>query len=322
MKRNLQIHGGVVALGFVLLLIKFIAYFITDSNAILSDALESIVNVATGIFAFFSLWLAGRPKDKSHPYGHGKIEFISAGLEGALIIVAGLFVIGKAIYNFIHPQQVQNLEIGLLLAALTGIINFIMGYVLQERGKKSNSILMTASGKHLMSDAYTTLGLIVGLVLVWLSGQSGVDNIVALLFGVYIISVGFNILREALAGIMDEADEKVLSQLLLVLNQNRQADWIDMHNLRLIKFGSRYHFDCHITIPWYYNVKQAHTIMEKLENTICDNFSESEVFIHTDPCLPNSCKVCRKTDCSVRVESAYALLEWDLLSVLTNAKHG
>ena len=166
-KENIRLQKIVVTIAVLLLMVKFAAYIITHSNAVLTDALESIVNVVAGSFGLYSLILASKPKDESHPYGHGKIEFISASIEGSMILIAGLIIIGKSTFNLFFPQTIQNIESGILLVSIAGTINFFMGWVMERRGKKSNSLTMIAGGKHLQSDGWSTAGLLVGLTLLY-----------------------------------------------------------------------------------------------------------------------------------------------------------
>ncbi len=319
---NRRVQRIAVYAGLVLLIIKFLAFFITNSNAILSDALESIVNVGAGAFGLFALRFSSRPRDYDHPYGHGKIEFLSAGFEGGLILLAGLGIVGKSIYNFFEPQELSQLDIGILLAGGAGLINYILGFVLERKGKQNKSIVLVAGGKHLKSDAYTSLGLILGLAIVFWTGYVWLDNLVAIVFGAIIIYTGYKVLRQAFAGIMDEQDPELIQDLVVNLNKKRQPDWIDLHNFRIIKYGAKLHIDCHLTIPWYYTVAEAHDTVEDFENTVFDLEKNTlELFVHTDPCTPFSCNICQIKDCKVRQEPYIDKIDWKLQNVIENQKH-
>ena len=320
---NIRLQVLVVAVGVLLLLAKFIAFFLTNSNAILTDALESIINVVAGGFSLYSLILSALPRDENHPYGHGKIEFIAATLEGSLILVAGGIIIIKSIYNLIEPVPLQQLDIGILLIAVSGVINFIVGFITSRKGKKSKSMVLTAGGKHLISDAYSTAGILVGLVLIYFTGWIWVDSVVAILFGIIICVTGTRILRGSVAGIMDEADYELLKDIVKVLNENRRENWIDIHNLRIIKYGSTLHIDCHLTVPWYLNVMEAHDEVEAVGKVIREKIDSSiELFVHTDPCIEPSCSVCTKKDtCDVRQHPFKARVEWEFEKVITDRKH-
>jgi cation diffusion facilitator family transporter len=304
------------------MVIKFTAYLFTHSNAILTDALESIVNVVAGAFALYSLILASWPKDENHPYGHGKIEFISASIEGILITIAGVLIIGKSIYNFFYPEEISQLDIGIILTAFCGLVNYGLGYVTEKKGEKYSSLTMIASGKHLKSDAYTTIGLIIGLAALYIFKFLWIDSIVAICFGLWICKTGYEVLRKSIAGIMDETDYELLENIVSIFNENRKDVWIDMHNMRIIKFGHVIHIDCHITIPWYFTVLRAHEEIKEVEELINRKIeSPVELFIHIDPCLASSCKICQIKDCHVRQSPFENRVEWNLKNVLPNKKH-
>ena len=210
LRENIRLQLFVVLVGVVLLLAKFVAYFLTNSNAILTDALESIINVVAGGFSLYSLVLSARPRDENHPYGHGKIEFIAATLEGSLILVAGAVIIFKSGYNLFEPQTLSRLDVGIMLTAVAGLINFAVGYFTQRRGEQANSLVLIAGGKHLKTDAYSTVGIVVGLVLLYFTGLVWLDSVVAIIFGGIICYTGYKIIRSSVAGIMDEADFELL----------------------------------------------------------------------------------------------------------------
>ena len=305
-----------------LLIIKFIAYFITDSNVILSDALESIINLLAGAFALYSLILAAKPKDLDHPYGHGKIEFISASVEGALIITAGIIIIGKSIYNFFIPYEINHLDIGIALTLFAGLVNFLMGRILIVQGKKNNSMTMDADGKHLLTDSYSTLGMLLGLGVVYFTDITIIDNIMAGCFGVFIAYTGINILKKSMPAIMDEADMDLLKEMIVVLQRERNTNWIDLHNLRVIKYGSSLHIDCHMTLPYYYELVKAHEEIENLENLVQKHFGEKvELFTHMDPCIESQCKLCELKECEKRKHAFESSVDWTLENTLKNQQH-
>ena len=312
----------VLVVGVLLLFAKFLAFYLTNSNAILTDALESIINVLAGGFSLYSLVLSARPKDHNHPYGHGKIEFVAATLEGSLILVAGGAIILKSCYNLFEPQVISRLDSGIFLIAMSGIINFIVGYAAERRGNKANSMVLVAGGKHLKTDAYSTAGILIGLLLLYLTEQVWLDSAVAILFGAFICYTGYRILRAALAGIMDEADYELLKRIVQVLNDNRRENWIDIHNLRVIKYGNTLHIDCHLTVPWYLTVLEAHEEVEAVGALVREQIDpDIELFIHTDPCIEVSCPICTKSDCNVRRTPLKHRVEWDLDKVIADKKH-
>jgi cation diffusion facilitator family transporter len=321
-QKKIKILTTTLIVSIVLMLIKFSAWIITHSNAILTDALESIVNVFAGAFALYSVYFASKPQDENHPYGHGKIEFLSVGLEGTLIAIAGLSIIVKSIYNLYYPQEIHSLDIGLYLTVFTGSVNFFMGFYLQKKGKELHSVTLTADGKHIISDAYSSAGLIVGILLIWLSGINWMDSAVALLFGIFILFTGYKLMRKSLAGVLDEVDYSLVEEILEVLNKKRKNEWIDIHNFRVIKYGANLHIDCHITLPWYYSLEQAHNTISEVENILTsESENKVEVFIHADPCLPSSCNLCALHNCKERKHAFVKQVNWTSEIILKNKKH-
>ena len=321
-QQNFRIQLWITVLSVVLFLTKIIAYQFTHSLAILTDALESIVNVMAGFIGLYSLHIAAKPRDLDHPYGHGKAEFVSAAIEGGLIIAAGIMIIYETVINFVEDSPLQKLDTGLLLIGITAVINFIAGTVCLKIGKKNSSLALQASGKHLQVDTYSTLGIIAGLVIILLTKLFWLDKLIALGMSVLVIYNGYKIIRTSLAGIMDEADMKLLKQLVIILNKDKRVNWIDLHNLRVLKYGSLLHIDCHLTVPWYLNIHEAHLEIDALSALIKKQFGDSlELFVHTDGCLPFSCTICTKSDCTVRQEPLKGRLEWTLQNIISNQKH-
>lgn len=309
-------------ISLVLLAVKFIAYYLTHSVAVLTDALESIVNVAAGFIGLYSLYIAAKPRDINHPYGHGKAEFLSAAVEGTLILSAGAIIIFKAIQHLIFPVAIRSIDEGIILVGATALANLAMGAVGVRFGKKNQSLALIASGRHLISDAYSTFGIIVGLLLILFTRLLWIDSAVAMLFGVIIIYTAYKILRRSIAGIMDEADEELLGRMIELLNLNRRENWVDLHNLRVIKFGSVLHVDCHLTVPWYLNVQEAHSEVEALATLIRKEFGELlELFVHSDGCLYVQCPICIKSDCPVRHHPLEKRIQWTLENTLEDKKH-
>ena len=306
----------------VLLVAKFIAYLLTGSVAILTDALESIVNVAAAFIGLYSLYIAALPRDRNHPYGHGKAEFVSAAVEGTLIAAAGAIIFYKGIKSFIEPEALQQLNVGAWLIGGTAVANWLLGYFAERRGKKSGSLALTSSGKHLQTDAYSTLGIIGGLLLIYLTGWRWLDGAVALLFSSFIMYTGYQILRQSLAGIMDEADVQLLNRMVDTLNNHRRENWVDLHNLRVIKYGTVLHVDCHLTVPWYLNVNEAHQEIDALSSIIKKDFGEAlELFVHSDGCKYFQCPICDKRACPVRQHPFEKELRWTAENILQNEKH-
>jgi len=321
-QQNIRVQRWVACLSVVLLLVKLFAYYLTHSVAVLTDALESIVNVVAGFFGLYSLQLSAKPKDADHPYGHGKIEFISAAVEGVMISMAAVFILSESINNLISPEPLHKLDQGIALIAMTGLVNFVLGSWCLRTGKKNNSLALKASGKHLLSDTYTTIGILVGLILLYLTGIYWLDSAVALVFGSIILYTGFGIIRTSVAGIMDERDKELLRKMIEVLDQDRSKNWVDIHNIRIIKYGSTLHIDSHLTVPWYLNVHEAHGEIDKLATLVRREFGDAiELFVHSDGCLPISCPICIKDDCPVRHHAFQRRIKWTVQNMERNEKH-
>ena len=321
-KQNIRVQKWVAAVSLALLLVKLFAYYMTNSVSVLTDALESIVNVVAGFFGLYSLQLSSKPKDVEHPYGHGKIEFISAAVEGVMVSVAAVFILFESVKNIITPVPLQQLDTGILLIAGAGVINLLLGLWCTRTGKKNNSLALQASGKHLLSDTYTTAGIVAGLVLLFLTGISWLDSAVAILFGCIIFYTGFRIVRASVAGIMDERDNELLRKMIVALDSERSKNWVDIHNIRIIKYGSTLHIDCHLTVPWYLNVHEAHEEIDKLGHLVRKEFGDAiELFVHSDGCLPISCAICIKDDCPVRHHPFQRRIKWTVQNMERDEKH-
>lgn len=320
--QNLRVQKWVAMLSVVLLGVKFFAYYVTNSVAILTDALESIVNVSAGFIGLYSLYISAKPADKDHPYGHGKAEFISAAIEGTLILTAGSLTIYKAIKTLLYPEPLSSIDTGIWLVAITAVANYLIGLTCVRIGNRNQSMALVASGRHLQTDTISTIGIIAGLILLFFTKWMWVDSAVALLFGGIIIFTGYKIVLNSIAGIMDKADLTLLERMVSLLNKNRHINWVDLHNLRVIKYGAILHLDCHLTLPWYLNVHEAHQEIDQLATLVRSEFGESlELFVHSDGCLPFSCQICEKADCAARVHPFTKKVEWTLDNILSDQKH-
>jgi len=321
-QQNLNIQKWIAAISVLLLAVKFLAYYLTHSVAILTDAMESIVNVAAGFIGLYSLYISAKPRDINHPYGHGKAEFLSAAVEGTLILSAGAIIIYKAVQHLIYPGPINSIDKGMILVGITGLVNLCVGFLGFRYGKRNQSLALVASGRHLISDSYSTFGIVAGLLLISFTKLVWIDGVIAVFFGGIIIYTGYRIVRRSIAGIMDEADEELLEKMVKAFNANRKQNWVDVHNLRVIKYGSILHVDCHLTVPWYLNVNEAHAEIEALGSIIKKEFGESiELFVHSDGCLYVQCPICLKSDCPVRHHPFEKKIEWSLENILSDKKH-
>lgn len=312
---------NVAIVGIILFAGKLIAWYLTNSDAVFSDAMESIVNIVAAFMGLYSLYLAARPKDENHPYGHGKIEFITSGVEGALIIFAGFMIIVEAIDSLLHGNVLKKLDYGIFIVLATAIINYLLGYISIQKGKKENSVVLISSGKHLQSDTITTIGVVFSLILVYYTKINWIDAAVALAFGSYIIFVGYKIVRKSLSGIMDEADPELLQKLAKFLNENRKKEWIDIHNTKIQQYGANLHIDAHVTLPWYNSLRESHQEMENIIKLIAKNTDRNVEFnFHMDDCKPHSCEIC-ELNCTQRIHVFKQKIEWNAESISQPSKH-
>lgn len=321
-KDKIGFQKWIAAFGVILFIGKIVAWKLTNSDAVFSDAMESIVNVISAFMGLYSLHLAAKPKDEDHPYGHGKVEFVTAGIEGALIAIAGIMIIYEGANSLITGKILNKLDWGIWIIAATAVVNYFLGYISIKKGESENSLVLIASGKHLQSDTVTTLGVVISLVIVYLTKIYWIDSAVALLFGAYIIFVGYKIVRKSLSGIMDEQDPDLLNQIVAVLENNRKTEWIDIHNMKIQQFGASLHIDAHITLPWYYSLRDAHKEMENVIILLAKNTKRTVEFnFHMDDCRTVSCPVCQIKDCPVREREFVKRVEWTAENVTREVKH-
>jgi cation diffusion facilitator family transporter len=275
-----------------------------------------------GAIGLYSLYVASKPKDKEHPYGHGKAEFISAAFEGSLIIAAGLIIFYESISAIFKPSELHSLDNGLWVLLVTAFLNLFAGLIAKRMGTKNKSLALVSSGQHLILDSFTTFAVSIGIGIVLLTNITGIDAILAILMSFWIIYNGYKIIRASLAGIMDEADLALLEEVVSELNKNRNVQWVDLHNLRVIKYGSLMHIDCHLTVPWFLNVNEAHQVVEEFTNLIKNKFGASiEFFVHTDGCMSYSCPICLAENCAQRKAPFEQKLDWTIENVLSDLKH-
>jgi len=316
-KLKLKVQRIVAIFSVIIFVGKLIAYFLTNSVGILTDALESTVNVTTGFLGLYSIYISLKPKDKNHPFGHGKAEFLSASVEGFLIMLAGLIIIFEAIKRLFTPSEVSQLDTGIFIVAFAGLLNYLVGVYSIRVGKKNNSIALISGGKHLQSDTYSSIGLVIGLILLYFTKIAWLDSAIALIFGSIIIYTGIKILKETTSNLMDEADFKLIGEIGDILQKNRNDEWIDIHNLKLIKYGNSYHLTCDLVLPWYKNISESHAQGEKVKKIITDNFSEDIVFVlHTDECNYTLCPNCKQTNCTERKSEFISETVWNLENII------
>lgn len=304
-EQRARLTAGLVSLaaGSVLLVLKFAAYQLTGSAAVFSDALESIVNVLAALFALGGLVFAGRPADRSHPYGHGKIEFFSAAFEGGLIAFAAVMILYEAGHALWERAVPQRLDLGITITAAAGLANLCLGLYLVRTGKRYHSVALVADGQHVISDFWTSAGVVVGLFLVHVTGVAWLDPVVAALVGGHLAFVGFGLVRYAAGGLLDAKDPPLLEQLAAAMNAAMRPGIVRVHNTRAIRFGRATHVDAHLVVPEFWTVKQAHDEADAFERDVIAAGSLSgEIVFHTDPCRRLYCAQCELPDCPIRAE--------------------
>jgi cation diffusion facilitator family transporter len=302
-------------LGIVILGCKFGAYFITNSTALLSDALESIINVVASAFAMWSIHLAKAPPDSNHPYGHGKVEYFSALLEGVLIIFAALCIIYTAIPKILAPGDLNQLDYGLLVSVVASGMNYLLGMYLVREGKRTNSLTLVADGKHVLTDVYTTAGVLLGLFIVWITNWLWMDAAIACVVAVNIVWTGYGLVRQAIKGLMNEADTSLMSEICKLLNDNRKPEWISVHKLRSWQAGRFVNIDFHLVLPKELTFEESQKVVEDLEAIFRDKFDGvAEVMIRPDMCSSTFCAACSFSTCSSSVPGG-KLVPWDCESL-------
>ena len=288
-----------VAVG--LLIVKFWLYGRTDSQAIFSDALESIVNVVAALIALSVLKYAGRPADRDHPYGHGKVEFFSAAFEGGLIFCAALVILWQAAEAFAAGAMPQELDLGLWVTFAAGAVNGLLGWFLISYGQRHDSAALTADGYHVLSDFWTSIGVVLGLVAVRVTGLAWLDPLIAAVMMVWLLVTGWRIVRRAIGGLLDEEDPQLLSTVVELLSRRVGNGVIRLHHLRAIRSGSFRHISAHLVVPEFWSVQRAHDAAEELAAEIVRELpGEAAVDFHTDPCERAWCSMCDLEQCSVR----------------------
>jgi len=291
LKTRMGAAVGAILIGTAIMAAKFYAWHLTGSSAILSDALESIINVVAGCFALAAIITAARPPDHDHPYGHGKIEFFAAGFEGALIILAAFGIFKVGLGHLLHPQPLPHLGVGLMVLLGTAVANLLLGLVLLKLGKKTESLVLEADGQHILTDVYTSGGVLLGLFLAHLSGWYWLDGTIACLVGINILRTGLQLVRRSFAGLMDAMDPDLLQRVVDVINKSRRPNWIDIHRLRVWRSGRQVHIDLHRILPGDLPLDDAHTEAGHLENALYAGFEgNASVLVHMDPCIDAECE--------------------------------
>jgi len=284
---------------------KFFAYALTGSSAIFADALESTVNIVSAGMLLFALTLAAKPPDRDHPYGHGRVEFLSAGIEGAAITIAALLILSQSIRELIQGPKLASLDLGLAVLVICSAANAMLALHLIRVGDETDSIALAADGRHIMSDVWTSVGVIGGLLIVRVTGFVWADPMIAIAVALNVAREGAQLLRIAIGGLMDQAEVGALDSVAETLNAHRAESWIDAHSLRSWRSGARRHIDLHLTVPRYFDVTQIHAIHDEIEAALlADDLHGGDAVVHFDPCDSSDCTSCAMPNCAVR-EAAF-----------------
>ena len=265
------------------ILLKGVAWQLTGSVGLLSDAIESFVNLAGALMALWMLWLAEQPADEDHPHGHGKAEYFSSAFEGFLIVLAAVSIGYTAIERFINPRPIEAVGIGLVVSVAASVINLLVARLLLKAGREHQSITLEADAHHLMTDVWTSAGVIAGVALVWMTGWETLDPIIALVVAANIVRTGVSLVSDSMSGLMDKAlPDEELTRVSDVL-QGYESREIHFHALRTRKAGRRTFISIHVLVPGGWSVKEGHDLAERVEEDLRSRFDHATVFTHLEP---------------------------------------
>ena len=283
MNRTIKIAMGSIAIGIVVLALKTLAWRLTGSVALLSDALESTVNVATALAALIAIRIAQRPADQSHPYGHHKAEFLSAVLEGVMIIVAALLILEEAFHGIRNPRPLDAPVLGLAINAFAGVINAVWCSVLIRQGRRLKSPALVADGRHLLSDVVTSAGVILGVSLAIATGHAILDPILAAVVAVNILWSGWKVMTASLGGLMDRAVSDDMLRDIRATISDHDDGAIEAHDLRTRHAGSMTFIDFHLVVDGETRVAEAHAICDRIEAALRRQLDDAQITIHVEP---------------------------------------
>lgn len=274
----LSIAAAVATIG-----LKSVAYLVTGSVGLLSDAAESVVNLVAAIIALIALRVAARPPDAAHHYGHGKAEYFSAGIEGLMIFVAAAVILASAVQRFIHPVALERVGAGLLISSAATVINGVVGWVLIRAGRAHRSATLDADGRHLITDVWTSVGVLVGVLLVALTGWERLDPVVAAIVGVNILVTGYRLVRGSAGALLDAAlAPQELAAITAVLDRYRSDD-VDFHGLQTRESGRHRFVAVHVLVPGAWTVHRGHDLLEEVEAAIVGALPDTTVHTHLEP---------------------------------------
>jgi cation diffusion facilitator family transporter len=308
--------------GAAICLLKFAGYYITGSHAILSDALESIINVLAALFSAFTIRKSISGVDRFHPYGKGRLEYFSAGFEGGLIALAGIVILYESIPRIFRPDQIRRLDEGIFVVVIATVGNALLGYYLVRTGKRHHREALIADGHHIFSDVITSIGMIGALIVVYFTGIQRLDPVIASAMAVWILFSGFRILRSSFYRLVDRISPETLAKLVAAMEKNRTPPLILPHRLRLRESGPSLMLDFHVVVPNYCTVKEIHDIETGFSISLARDLGrEVDLMMHTDPCIPANCKICSMPECPIRSESKKRHIEWTEEFLLKDVHH-
>lgn len=272
-----------IATAIATIALKTGAWALTGSVGLLSDAAESVVNLVAAVVALIALKVAARPASKSHHFGQTKAEYFSAAIEGVMIFAAAVFILISATYRFIYPAPLEQVGVGIAISVIASILNGVVARVLMRAGRQYRSATLTADGKHLLTDVWTSVGVVVGVALVGITGWERLDPIVAFAVGVNIIVTGWKLLAESAAGLMDVAWSKEDNARLAALVREHLTDDVQVHALRTREAGHARFAEMHVLVPGGWTVQEGHDVVEEIEQAIVAEFEGCRVTIHLEP---------------------------------------
>lgn len=311
-KGSAPLHAVAIALvcGLAILSLKFVAFSITGSQVILSDALESIVNVLASAFSLLAVKLSNTPPDRNHPYGHGKTEFLAASFEGGLITFAAVLIWVDSLQKLFTHHELQGFQEGIFLVFLSGLANGLLGFYLVGQGRRYNSSALVAGGTHALSDTWTSIASITGVALVQATGLSIIDPLFALAAGTFLGWSGIRIIRHSLAELLDEEDPDILARIATALSSSHMPGLIGVHKTRVMRVGNHHIIDAHVVVAEFWDVAKAHDQVISFERAVLKKYPYSAEFhFHLDPCRQQFCRRCDLEACPIRKEAFESRIE-------------
>lgn len=303
-RSRIRVSALSITAGLFILGLKYYAFHISHSAALKSDAIENVVNVVAAVFALGAIIFAGKPADREHPYGHGKIEHFSAAFEGGMISLAAVLIGYEAVHSLVDRPPLEHLGKGMAINFAAGVLNGALGLYLIHCGRKQRSLALEADGHHVLSDFYTTVGLGIGLFLVALTGWQWLDAIIALGVGGLLAWTGFKLVRSSSAALLDTEDPDLLDKLVAAINRIRPDDILAIHELRTMRSGRYIHVDIHMVVPEFYGIAQSHDLADTFAKSVVREAGiEGELHTHVDPCQRALCDHCAVEPCPIRQHS-------------------